>query len=398
MRGRLKVLGLAGALALLASIFVFAVSAVSSDSTASKPLKKIADVPLPGPAVRFDYQSFDAVHDRLYIAHMNADQLVVFDTKKREVAANLDGFPNVHGVLAVPELDKVYASATGEHKVVVVDMQTLKTLASTGPVKYPDGIAYAPGAKRVFVSDEHGDADAVIDATTNSLITVIPLGGGAGNTVYDPGSGHIVVAVHEKNELVAIDPAAAKIIGRYPMTGIDSPHGVVLDLAARLAFVAGEENNKVAVVDLTSMRVLATYPVGKDPDVLAFDPGLKLLYVSAESGNVTVFLDSGKSLSLEGSFAMPHAHTVCVDPGTHLVYFPLQDIDGYPVLRIMEPNLAHYRVAWVSKRRSQNKTSQTHRVMGRLSNSPPPKSAHKQTNAKGAAGEWLRWAITEVIN
>jgi DNA-binding beta-propeller fold protein YncE len=338
---RLRVLRHAGALAVLAAIVIFAASAVSSDRTTFTPLKIVANVPLPGPAVRFDYQSFDAVHGRLYIAHMNANQLVVFDAKKREVAANLDGFPNVHGVLAVPELGRVYASATGEHKVVVVEMQTLKTLASAGPVTYPDGIAYAPGAKRVFVSDEHGDADAVIDATSNSLITTIPLGGGAGNTVYDPGSGHILVAVHEKNELVAIDPATAKIIGRYPMTGIDSPHGVVLDVAARLAFVAGEENNKLAVVDLTNMRVQATYPVGKDPDVLAFDPGLKLLYVSAESGNVTVFREDGKALSLEGSFSMPHAHTVCVDPDSHLVYFPLQDVNGRPLLRIMEPILAH---------------------------------------------------------
>jgi DNA-binding beta-propeller fold protein YncE len=83
-------------------------------------------------------------------------------------------------------------------------METLKIIAKTGPVKYPDGIAYAPGAKRVFVSDEHGNADAVIDTTTNSLVATIPLDGGAGNTVYDPGSGHILVAVHEKNELVAI--------------------------------------------------------------------------------------------------------------------------------------------------------------------------------------------------
>lgn len=341
MRGRLRVLGHAGTWAVLALIFTCAMVAGSSDRAAFTPLTKIADVPLPGPAVRFDYQSFDTVHGRLYIAHMNANQLVVFDTQKREVVANLDGFANVHGVLAVPELDRVYASATGEHKVVGVDMQTLKTLASAGPVKYPDGIAYAPGAKRVFVSDEHGDADAVIDATTNLLITTIPLGGGAGNTVYDPGSGRILVAVHEKNELVAIDPAAAKIIGRYPMTGIDSPHGVVLDLAARVAFVAGEENNKLAVVDLTSMQILATYAVGKDPDVLAFDPGLKLLYVSAESGNVTVFRESGKALTLEGSFSMPHAHTVCVDPGSHLVYFPLQDVDGHSLLRIMQPNRIH---------------------------------------------------------
>jgi hypothetical protein len=39
---------------------------------------------------------------------------VVFDTKKREVVANLDGFPSVHGVWAVPELGKVYASENTE--------------------------------------------------------------------------------------------------------------------------------------------------------------------------------------------------------------------------------------------------------------------------------------------
>src|SRR5579864_4300301 len=325
----------------LASLFVVSTAWSQVSARSAAPLTKVVDVPMPGPAVRFDYQSLDTTTGRLYLSHMNANQLVVFDVKKREVVANLDGFPSVHGVLAVSELGRVYASATGEHKVAVVDMQTLKTIAKPGPVKYPDGIAYAPGAKRVFVSDEHGDADVVIDTTTNSLVATIPLGGGAGNTVYDAGSGHILVAVHEKNELVAIDPATAKIIGRYPVAGIESPHGIALDVGARLAFVAGEENNRLAVVDLTNMHVLVTYPVGKDPDVLAFDPGLRRLYVSAESGNVMVFREKEKALVSEGGFFLPHAHTVCVDPQTHLVYFPLQDLDGHPVLRIMEPGEDH---------------------------------------------------------
>src|SRR6516162_5945170 len=68
-------------------------------------------------------------------------------------------------------------------------------------------------------------------------------------------SGYILVAVHEKNELVSIDPTTAKIIGRYPVTGIEHPHGVSLDVPERLAFIAGEENHKLAVVDLTSMKV-----------------------------------------------------------------------------------------------------------------------------------------------
>jgi len=318
-----------------------AIAAMSFQTQEQSPLRKVADIPLPGKAVRFDYQSLDPAHKCLYIAHMNADQLVVFDTKKRAIVANLDGFPSVHGVLAVPELGKVYASATGEHRVAVVDMQSLKTIAKAGPVNYPDGIAYAPHAKRVFVSDEHGGADAVIDATSNVLLTLIPLGGGAGNTLYDSGSGQILVAVHEKNELVTIDPEAAKITGRYPVPGIESPHGIALDLKARLAFVAGEENHKIALVDLTNMQVLNTYSVGKDPDVLAFDSGLKRLYVAAESGDVTVFRENGKTLIKEGSLFMPHAHTVSVDSETHLVYFPLQSVDGRPVLRIMEPSSAN---------------------------------------------------------
>jgi hypothetical protein len=311
--------------------------AKSAENTQRTPLEIVADIPLPGQAVRFDYQSFDPSTGRLYIAHMNANQLVVFDTKKREVVASLDGFPSVHGVWAVPELSRVYASVTGEHKVVVVDIETLQTVARVGPIRYPDGLAYAPGPKRVFVSDEHGNADAVIDTTTNSLVTSIPLEGGAGNTVYDPGSGHILVAVHEKNELAVIDPATAKVIGRHPVLGVERPHGVALDVAGRLAFVAGEKNHTLALVDLNNMQVLSTYPVGEDPDVLAFDPGLKLLYVSAESGDVTIFRESGKQLIMEGKMSMPHAHTVCVDPGTHLVYFPLEKLDGRPVLRIMNP-------------------------------------------------------------
>src|SRR5258708_24209627 len=46
------------------------------------------------------------------------------------------------------------------------------------------------------------------------------------------------------------------------------------------------------------------------------------------------------------NISIPHAHTVCVDPNTHLVYFPLENIDGHPLLRIMEPpNAVNIRVS-----------------------------------------------------
>ncbi len=300
-------------------------------------LRPVADIPLPGPAVRFDYQSLDADNGRLYLAHMNADHLVVFDTARQQVVANLSGFPRVHGVLAVPQLHRVYASATGAHQVVVVDTTSLKTIAQAGPVNYPDGLAYAPHQHRVFISDEHGGVDAVMDAASNRMLASIQLGGGAGNTVYDPGSDQILVAVHKVNELVAIDPARMQIVARHALPGIEDPHGIALDTAHRLAFIAGEGNHTLALFDLAQRKLLTTYPVGDDPDVLAFDPGLQLLYVSAESGVVTIFRETHHRLQQVDSFTLPHAHTVSVDPKTHRVYLPLENLHGAAVLRILVP-------------------------------------------------------------
>jgi DNA-binding beta-propeller fold protein YncE len=327
----------------VAAILMCAICALAASDlalSADPPLRLVADIPMPGAAVRFDYQSLDPGSGRLYISHMNADQLVVVDTRTRQVVANLDHFARVHGVWAVPEIGRVYASVTGDHQVAVVDMKTLKTLARVGPVMYPDGLAFAPGTGRVFVSDEHGKADAVIDVRTNTLVTSIALGGEVGNTVYDSGSGQILVAVHEPSELVAIDPTTARIVARYPLPGLKEPHGVSLDVRQHLAFVAGQENGTLAVFDLTTRKILATHPVGESPDVLAFDPGLGRLYVSSESGTLSVFKERGKELVSEGAMVMPHAHTVCVDPGTHLVYLPLENLDGHPILRIMKPSHA----------------------------------------------------------
>src|SRR5256885_10400270 len=63
------------------------------------------------------------------------------------------------------------------------------------------------------------------------------------------------------------------------------------------------------------------------------------LYVSAESGDVTVFREEGNKLVRVGGFSMPYAHTVCVDPNTHLVYFPLQNLGDRKSTRLNSSHL-----------------------------------------------------------
>ena len=112
--------------------------------------------------------------------------------------------------------------------------------------------------------------------------------------------------------------------------------GVAIDADQRLAFVACQKNAKLVALDLQSLQVVFTGDLGKDPDVLAFDPTQHRLYVAAEQGPLTVFADDGGTVRelLKGD-AGPNAHSVAVDPETHHIYLPLQNLNGRPVLREM---------------------------------------------------------------
>lgn len=304
-------------------------------------LRLVGDVALPGPANRFDYQSIDPVARRLYISHMTAGRLVVFDLDANRVVTEVPDVGGATGVWAVPAHHAVYVSASRRHEVAVVDDRTLRVVARIGGIHFPDGIAYAPAEHEVFVSDEAGEADVAIDARTHAKRAVIALGGEAGNTHYDSVSHCVIVAVQTRNELAAIDPATRRIVARYALPGADHPHGFALDEDDRLAFVTNEESATLQLVDLRTMHVLATTEVGDDPDVVAWDDAWRRLYVASEGGVVSVFAVSGARLDRLEDYRAPRAHSVAVDPATHRVYLPLQDVGGRPVLRILEPGRVH---------------------------------------------------------
>jgi YVTN family beta-propeller protein len=324
----------------VAAVFMAAaLFAECTAQTAKLPLRTVADVPLSGRATRFDYQSFDPQSGRLYVAHLGDDMVTVFDTNTGKVAGDVKDLKSVHGVLAVPELHRVYATATGTNELAVIDDQTLQVVARVPAGDYPDGVAYASKDGKLYVSDKHGKTDTVIDAKTNQRVATIKLAGGAGNTQYDAASGHVFVAVHGVNQVAEIDPKTDKAVASYDLPGCEESHGLLIDGEHRLAFAACEENARLAVFDLTEKRMTAIHPTGDDPDVLAFDPGLSRLYVSAESGTVTIFDVRGRGLEkVAQGFYAKGAHTVAVDRRTHRVYFPLEDIGGRPTLRVAAPS------------------------------------------------------------
>jgi len=274
----------------------------------------------------------------LYIAHMDASQLLVFDIRTHKIVRTITA-PGVHGVIAVPQLDRVFASATDAQQVLTIDAKTGAVVARAPAGQYPDGLAYDPVERHVFVSDESGGVETVLNAGGRRIAT-IPLGGDAGNVQYDAGSGHVLADVQTLDQVAIIDPKTNRIIRRIALPGCANDHGLYVDSARRLAFVACDQNATLLTIDLRTMTVTGHTSVGDSPDVLAFDTSLRRLYVSAESGEVAIFAETAHGLRKLGqAFLAVEAHTVAVDPRTHLVYFPLQSgTNGDPQLLIMKPS------------------------------------------------------------
>lgn len=321
-------------------------------------LAEAEDFPL-GPATnRIDYQSIDSAARRLYIAKMGAGSLVVVDLADNRVVAELPGFPKATGVLAVPELHRIYVSApgagigasigvalakagmtSGNGTVVILNSDTLKEIARLPAGVFPDGIAYDPRERRIFVTDEMGSAVTVVDADRNTPLARIDLGGEVGNVRYDPVSALVYAPVQSRNELAVIDPVALKVTAKRALPGADHPHGLFIAPGAAIGYVACDGNDRLLTVDLASGKVLDDQKLGHDPDVLDADAAGNRLYVASESGTLSSFDISQPAapVPLGEKMIGPGAHSVAADPETHRLYFPLADQNGKAVLRVIEP-------------------------------------------------------------
>jgi len=152
---------------------------------------------------------------------------------------------------------------------------------------------------------------------------------------YDSGSKHIFVNEQTHSELVEVDPERDRVIARIPLPGAKGNHGLLIDAARNLAFIACEDNDRLVVLDLQTRLVKVMFRTGKDPDVLAYEDGRGLLYVAGEAGVVSMYRIWHDTVSKIGDgFIGSNAHVVAVDSDTHFSYFPLRDVAGKTALRI----------------------------------------------------------------
>ncbi len=317
---------------------VIAIAACSRGPSApsGRLLSLVNDVPLPGSANRFDYQEIDTANNQLVVAHMNDNSVLVLSLADGSVKKLLPNIPTPRGV-AIGD-GKIFVTSSPS-TVVIIDAVALTEISRVTTGTAPDGDAFDPDDKIVGVSDQGDGALSLIPNSGAGTRSQVPLGTETGNVQYDAGRKQFWITVVKSSppdQLVEVDPKSGAVTTSIPLPGCSGAHGLRIHPDGHSAFIACEDNNKLARVDLGGSGSIALGDTGSGPDVLSIDATKGWLYVAAESGDLTIWDITKPGASLVGHDQPgDNSHSVAADPATHRVFFPLTT---GPVLRIMRPS------------------------------------------------------------
>jgi DNA-binding beta-propeller fold protein YncE len=265
----------------------------------------------------WDYLIADGAARRLYISR--ATHVIVLDLDSGKTVGDIADTPGVHGIALAPELGRGFVSNGREGTVSIFDLKTLATIGKVKAGENPDAILYDPATRRVFTFNGKSQDSTAIDAAKGTVLGTIKLDGKPEFAASD-GKGEIFVNIEDKSELTAIDSNKLAVKSTWPLAPCESPSGLSIDRKNRRLFAGCDK--MMAVVDADSGKVLATPAIGDGVDATTFDDETGLAFASCGEGVLTVVREESpdKFSVAENVPTQAGARTLALDSKTHNVY------------------------------------------------------------------------------
>jgi DNA-binding beta-propeller fold protein YncE len=289
----------------------------------------------------WDYLTVDADARRLYIARSNRVMVVDADTGK--LVGEVPGLDDAHGVAIVKDQGMGFATSGKSGEVIAFDLKSLKTLKRIKAGENPDALLYDPASKRILAFNGKSHTMTAIDANKMNVLATLALPGKPEFTVSD-GAGRVFVNLEDQSELLAIDPALLKTLGRYSLKPCEEPTGLSMDQASK-RLIVGCGNQLAAIVNADTGSVSQTFKVGDGVDATAFDPKRNLAFISAGEGRLTILSEDQSGFHvLQDLATVKGARTLAVDAKTGRVFLPVAQFKPAPSSQKIQ---GHFRPAVV---------------------------------------------------
>ncbi len=293
------------------------------------------EIPLGGEG-GWDYLTVDSAARRLYVSH--ATKVVVVDVDSGKTVGEVGNLSGVHGIAVAADLGRGFISNGRSSMVTIFDLKTLATISEvkvTG--ENPDAILYDPATHQVFAFNGRSKDATVLDGKTGKVVGTIALGGKPEFATSDA-AGKVFVNIEDVSEVIAIDARSLKVLAHWPLKPCESPSGMAIDRKHHRLLI-GCENKMAAVMDNTNGKVVTTVPIGDGVDANGFDPGTGLGYSSNGEGTLTVIREEtpDRFTVAETVTTRKGARTMALDEKTHTVYLPTAQFGPAPAATAEQP-------------------------------------------------------------
>jgi len=267
----------------------------------------------------WDLLTVDPAAHRLYVSR--GTRVMVIDADTLKLVGEIPDTAGVHGIAIASELGRGFTSNGRTGSSTIFDLTTLKPVGEVKTGENPDMILYEPKSHRVLAFNARSKDVTVIDAKAGTVAGTIALEGQPELAVHDD-KGTVFVNLEDKSEVLALDPVALKVKGRWSLAPGEEPTGLAIDRAHRRLFAACA-NKMMAVMDADSGKVVTTVPIGQGPDGAAFDADRQLAFSpNGRDGTVTVIheIAPDKFEVVQTVATAKSARTLDLDPRSHKLY------------------------------------------------------------------------------
>jgi len=177
------------------------------------------------------------------------------------------GQERTHMVVAMAGGKQFYLANVKSNTVTLVELKGQDgaelTHITTG--KGPEGIDISPSGKEVWAANSGDGTVSVIDTATKKVIATVDVGTKYSNRLkFTPDGKLVLISDLGSGDLVVLDAAARKEVKRLKLG--KSCEGILIVPDGSKAYVAVSGDDKVDIVDLKKLEVVASVEIGKDPD------------------------------------------------------------------------------------------------------------------------------------
>ena len=229
-----------------------------------------------------DYVNADNDDRRLYIPR--GEQVLVFDL---DTLKSVGAIPNAkaRGVAVDPESHHGFSSSS---PVVMWDTKSLEIIKKIEVKGRPDAILFEPSTKRIFVFSHNQPNATVMDAKEGSVVGTIDLGGAPEQAVSD-GHGRLFVDLEDKDKIAVVDVSTLKVTAHFDLAGKGGgPAGLALDTKNHILFAFCRDPQTCVVLSADDGKIITTLPIGRGTDGGLFNPDSMEAFSSQGDGTLTI--------------------------------------------------------------------------------------------------------------